>query len=326
MSLTNPWYDMVSARAAGLLAEASFSPFKHTVMNGSAREMLVAQFLRPFLPSYVGIGSGEIINHLGQRSRQVDVILYLKDNIPPALLPDGYTGIFPWESVIATIEVKSTLNSEEAVASLLNALSVNLCVAGISGTKEARSNDRTLPETSRPIAPPASFLFAFKSDKKSSKKSGDGPEWKRLNDCAIKANNEANAAHKVLSSGKSLTKKKAAELERIRNLYNPSYKLDDGNEASCGFSNKLRGVCVGSKEWSYLPTGIQEIGKPGQYAQQFWSVNSICNTPFSHHLGQRPAGNEGEYMVRFLIELLKISEFMRTARAIYRMDRYLAIP
>lgn len=325
MSLTNPWYDMVSARAAGLLTEASFSPFKHTVMNGSAREMLVAQFLRPFLPSYVGIGSGEVINHLGQRSRQVDVILYLKDNISPALLSDGYTGVFPWECVIATIEVKSTLNAEEAVASLLNALSVNLCTAGFSGAREVRSNDRTLPETSRPIAPPASFLFAFNSDKKASKTPGDGPEWERLNYCAEKAQSEADAAHKTLTSGKSITKKMTAKLERVMHMYNPSYKLEDGTDASCGFSNKLRGICVGSKEWSYLPTAIKEIGKPGQYTQPFWSVHSVSNMPYSHHLGQKPAGHEGEYMVRFLIELLKISEFMRTARSIYRMDRYLAI-
>ncbi|GBH27895.1 hypothetical protein BvRS1_49440 [Burkholderia vietnamiensis] len=76
------------------------------------REILVRELLAPILPPSSGIGHGEIVDSYGNHSTQQDVVVYDKSIVPPVLL-DASTGIFPIESVIYTIEVKSKIDAQQ---------------------------------------------------------------------------------------------------------------------------------------------------------------------------------------------------------------------
>ena len=88
----------------------SVSGLRHNGLVGHLREVFVQDFLKPLLPRGFGIGTGKIISAYEEISRQIDCIIYSKGMMPPALF-DAYTGAFPVEMSIATIEVKSKLTS-----------------------------------------------------------------------------------------------------------------------------------------------------------------------------------------------------------------------
>jgi hypothetical protein len=86
----------------------------HALHKGTPREAFIKEFLVDHLPSNVNIGTGEIIDadSLPNQSRnQFDIVIY-KRNYPKLDFGGGIPG-FLIESVIATIEVKSTLTSQE---------------------------------------------------------------------------------------------------------------------------------------------------------------------------------------------------------------------
>lgn len=83
----------------------------HDTTKGRYREIFVKDVLARFLTAQFGIGSGVIVNQRGDQSRQQDVIVYDRRVLPPFLDAEGL-GVFPIESVLATIEVKSTLRNE----------------------------------------------------------------------------------------------------------------------------------------------------------------------------------------------------------------------
>lgn len=84
----------------------------HTLTKGQLRELFVAQVLNNFLTIQFGIGTGIIVNQKGNQSAQTDIVIYDKRIIPPFIEERGI-GVYPAESVIATIEVKSWLNKGE---------------------------------------------------------------------------------------------------------------------------------------------------------------------------------------------------------------------
>ena len=103
----------INAKETTLLSqyeEAAISG--HPTLQGSPRELFVKHFLREHLNSNVAIGSGEIIDansKPGERRNQHDIVIY-KKNYPKLNFGGGETDVFLIESVIATIEVKSTLD------------------------------------------------------------------------------------------------------------------------------------------------------------------------------------------------------------------------
>ncbi len=65
------------------------------------------------MPADIGIGTGQIIEYENKSiSSEHDIILYDKSIIPPVLYKEK-SGIFPIESVLYTIEIKTTLTSTE---------------------------------------------------------------------------------------------------------------------------------------------------------------------------------------------------------------------
>lgn len=82
----------------------------HSLHKGTPREAFIKEFLNDHLPETVAIGTGEIIdaNSKPNESRnQFDIIVYQKNY--PKLNFGGNINGFLIESVIATIEVKSTI-------------------------------------------------------------------------------------------------------------------------------------------------------------------------------------------------------------------------
>ena len=85
---------------------------KHELTKGELKELFVSRVLRSFLPSQFDIGSGIVVNSEGQNSRQTDIIIYDNRILPP-FIREQNIGVFPAHSVIATVEIKTTLNKKE---------------------------------------------------------------------------------------------------------------------------------------------------------------------------------------------------------------------
>lgn len=81
---------------------------KHKSTKGQLRELFVSNVLNFFIPKQCGIGTGIIINQNGDQSNQTDIIIYDERIIPP-FIKERSIGVYPVESVLATIEVKSVL-------------------------------------------------------------------------------------------------------------------------------------------------------------------------------------------------------------------------
>ncbi len=86
----------------------------HSLHKGTPREAFIKEYLERHLPSNVAIGTGEIIDASskpGQPRNQYDIVIYRR-SYPKLDFGGGISG-FLVESVIATIEVKSTLTQSE---------------------------------------------------------------------------------------------------------------------------------------------------------------------------------------------------------------------
>ncbi len=74
---------------------------------GTYREKIIRDFLTPFLPGHLAVGSGFIITAKNNISTQCDIIIYDKEHTP--VIENGEQHFFPVESVVGVIEVKSRL-------------------------------------------------------------------------------------------------------------------------------------------------------------------------------------------------------------------------
>jgi hypothetical protein len=124
-------------------------------MRGRFRELLVDTLLAPWLPAYVGCGTGMIVdvNDRKRDSTQDDIVVFDKSLVPPVLASSTVLeGVFPLDGVLARIEVKSTLTK----SGLRDAV---LAANEVGAMKFAGVGDRTWPL-------PISLIFAYASDMK----------------------------------------------------------------------------------------------------------------------------------------------------------------
>ena len=125
----------------------------HHGERGGLRERRVSDFVRSILPQRYGIGTGHIIDSEGTISKQSDIVIY--DALDGIVLPiDNYYSLFPCESVLASIEVKSTLNASQGEEGPSG--TIFDCV---KNTKKLRSLVRTNQE--RTLPPIVSVIFAY---------------------------------------------------------------------------------------------------------------------------------------------------------------------
>jgi hypothetical protein len=86
----------------------------HSLHKGTPREAFIREFLQSHLPESMAIGSGEIIDAASEpnvQRNQFDIVIY-KRNYPKLDFGGGVSG-FLIESVVATVEVKSTLTQKD---------------------------------------------------------------------------------------------------------------------------------------------------------------------------------------------------------------------
>lgn len=83
----------------------------HNGLKGELREVVIREMLEPFLPPGCVIGTGEIVTAYEDTSNQIDVVIADRTILPPVLIRDS--GIFPIESCLMTIEIKSKLTAGE---------------------------------------------------------------------------------------------------------------------------------------------------------------------------------------------------------------------
>ena len=102
-----------TALVQGMIAQSqAIGDIDHPGSKGKLRELFVGNCLQPFLTTQFGLGTGHIINHIGEQSPECDIISYDNRIVPP-FIKHKDIGLFPFESVIAVIEVKSILDSRE---------------------------------------------------------------------------------------------------------------------------------------------------------------------------------------------------------------------
>lgn len=116
---------------------------EHNGEKGRANEISLAQLLTSLLPSSLGVGTGVIFDRNGQRSAQTDIILF-DEAKQPQLLAQTSQLLFPIETAVMAIEVKTTVDTD-AIADF--------------GSKKAKLN--ALQDSRESSAQPLFALFGF---------------------------------------------------------------------------------------------------------------------------------------------------------------------
>lgn len=117
-----------------------------SVNKGAAREAFLKGFLSEHLPTDLAVGTGELIDYLsedGEQRNQHDIVIY-ECSFPKIHLGGGVNA-FLRESVIATIEVKSTLDADEV----------------LKATKAAVNAKKLQQTGGLPMRPIANYVVAY---------------------------------------------------------------------------------------------------------------------------------------------------------------------
>ena len=149
--------------------------FSHQGEKGAGNEEALRSIVRSFVPERFGVGTGFVIDKNGTPSRQCDIIIYEKQQYP-SLFSMTSLHMFPVDIVLATIEVKTTLDKSKATEAIANIASVKELelltedwktfsseVSATAFDSEAMSGDEVLWEIHRATSP-MGYVFAYNSD------------------------------------------------------------------------------------------------------------------------------------------------------------------
>lgn len=133
---------------------------QHNLEDGKYREYLVKRLLSKIVPSKYEITNGFIIDSENNKSDEMDIIIYDKNYVPP-FFDETYT-VVPIESVIAVIQVKTTLTTVELKKSINNLNSIDKLKTKIGGKIISAQGAKTMQEE-RFVAP-YKIIVSYKSD------------------------------------------------------------------------------------------------------------------------------------------------------------------
>lgn len=88
---------------------------------GTAREEVVRQFFRKYLPTRFGVSTGFVFDWKGNVSKQADIVIF-DASVSPQFESVGEKTFYPCEAVVAAGQVKSVLRSRSEVAKALDNL------------------------------------------------------------------------------------------------------------------------------------------------------------------------------------------------------------
>jgi hypothetical protein len=107
------YQDLIVKQATQMVGAArALQSINHRGLKGQLRELVVRELLNPLVPLGCIVGQGEIISAYGDTSNKIDTLI-AEHRILPAMLIDRISGIFPIESVLMTVEIKSKLTATE---------------------------------------------------------------------------------------------------------------------------------------------------------------------------------------------------------------------
>lgn len=128
--------------------EGISSKILHNGEKGTARENILEEYLKNYIPEKYCFSKGTIVDYKDVQSKQVDIIIHDKF-MTPCLIDMDNTKVVPIESVYGVVEVKSTLTKEE----------LRKCVLNIESVRKLEK--RTVNGYSFPTA---GLVFAYDSD------------------------------------------------------------------------------------------------------------------------------------------------------------------
>jgi hypothetical protein len=137
--------------------------FEHQGVKGAGNEAALRDLITRFIPKRYGIGTGVVIDRNGNTSRQCDIVIY-DTFLYPSLFALTSIHLFPVDIVYATIEVKTTLNSQSAKEARENIASVR-CLDFLKmdfGDQWTSGNSQVIGI--RKTTAPLGFVFAYNSD------------------------------------------------------------------------------------------------------------------------------------------------------------------
>jgi len=132
--------------------------FRHSGNKGANIEDIFAKFIRQYLPRKCEIGNGEIIDSIGNRSGQIDIIIVNDDH--PFTFTQNKPGLFFIEGVMGIGEIKTILTSSELTNSLNNSILYRKLKIKHSKGSFIQATESDLK---RYYEHPPFFLFAFES-------------------------------------------------------------------------------------------------------------------------------------------------------------------
>ncbi|OBQ03463.1 MAG: hypothetical protein AN482_19640 [Anabaena sp. LE011-02] len=117
--MAHPLYQKRIENDIKLLVSTSFEveSIKHRGLRGAFRESILGQVIRKYLPFGWDLGSGEIVDSVGNSSSEVDLLIYNKSAIPPVLFSES-EGCYPIESCYYVFEIKTTSTAQEIQTTL----------------------------------------------------------------------------------------------------------------------------------------------------------------------------------------------------------------
>jgi hypothetical protein len=136
---------------------------EHPGLKGLFREAFIEHVITPLLPTPYKVSTGVIVDFHGSQSNQADVIIW-DDAIYPPLYTARGAGVFAIESVVATIEIKSTVTLDE-IRSAYESAVVLATMHYIDAATQKPGRTKA----------PLNILFGFESD-------ADKSELDRLHD------------------------------------------------------------------------------------------------------------------------------------------------
>jgi len=104
----------------------------HTGIKGGEREQSVIRFLEERLPDRFCVATGEVVDLNGNTGPQLDVLIF--DRYADFAFTSGCSSILASEALLASVEIKSKLNSGE----------IEKCVGAARKLRQLRPHDREL--------------------------------------------------------------------------------------------------------------------------------------------------------------------------------------
>lgn len=145
----------------------------HSGLLGSENENALADVLRQFLPAKYGIEvNALVIDRFGKVSRQADIVIYDAEK-----QASFFRKVYPVEIVYAVIEVKTSMSSTEAKASLENLASVSELEfrPALTPYWENRTKAQGIHHS-----PPALYAFAYRTNCQSFETFARWIDWQYL--------------------------------------------------------------------------------------------------------------------------------------------------